>query len=284
MAVPFRELKESRETSTATGSLRSTTIVGQADVPPDQVNPTNVTGLPKPDDLLGWDPTQICYRVVAAYQPGSVTTSRITAMYSNEPPTFGGPGDPFFKSWTLSYYRVAQPMPYAVEDKRSYRYVDINNVTQTMFTYPVASVSHWESRMKFMRRCRVVNFASANWETIGNLSNKLVKIYNRWYLFTLSDVNEISRNTWDVTYTFEYDPGTPSGVFPILDDVLFPDGLGPARPMPGLAAFWCRPPFHEVRIIPGVAGGLPSWPAFFAVCPYEVLQTGHLTLPGFGPL
>ena len=163
--------------------------------------------------------------------------------------------------------------------------MDATGATQFIKSYPVASTTHWENRSKFMRRCRVTQMTAAQWEPIQDLTNKLVKIFSLWYLFSASDLQETAKNVWDVTYSFEFDPGTPSGSFPIASNVLFPDGLATFQPMPGLADFWCRPPFHEVRVIPGSGvGGSPFWPAFFAVCPYQILQAGHLALPGFGPI
>lgn len=283
-----RELIETYENADESGGRTTSTRIFQADVPQAvALDPAVITNIPQIDDVHPADPAQTVYSRTATYERGSVTTSRIVIRYSSDPPTWGGnnPADPFFKSWNLSYYRVAQPIPYAVEDPRSLRYTDATGTTQFIKSYPVAFTSHWESRSKFMRRCRVTQMTAAQWEPIQDFTNKLCKIYNRWYLFTVSDLQETSRNVWDVTYTFEFDPGTPSGVFPIEDNLLFPDGLGPVRPMPGIATFWTRPPYHEVRVIPGSGvGGVPFWPAFFAVCPYEVLATGHLTLPGFGPL
>jgi len=287
--VASRELLESRETRDEDGGRVSTVRIFQVESSPELIRTGGVPidpPLPGIGEKLPWDNSQTVFNRVAVRERGAVNTSRVMVYYSTDPPTWGGtnPADPFFKSWTLSYYRVAQPIPYAVEDPVSFRYIDGTGANQQIKTYPVAYVSHWESRSKFMRRCRVTNLTAAQWEPIQDLANRLCKIFGRWYLFTVSDLIETSRNTWDVTYTFEFDPGTPSGVFPATPNILFPDGLGTARPMPGLAEFWTRPPYHEVRLIPGAANGLPSWPQFVAVCPYEIVASGHLTLPGFGPL
>ena len=285
MPLTATELKESRESVNDSSGVRATVRVYLVDGTPDQVALVGAVNLPALDDKLPWDDVQQCYSIRPVYQTGSVAYSRVTVLYSNAPPNFGGinPADPFFKSWTLSYYRVAQPIPYAVRDTRTARWTGPGGTTNFVTTYPVAYASYWESRSKFIRRVRVQNFAASGWEPIGDLSNKLVKIYSRWYLFTLSDVVEVSRNNWDANYTFEYDAGT-ADVLQSDEDIDFPR-LFSSPLYPGTQTF-ARPPFTEIRLIPGYdpGTGLPDWPTWKPILPYGVNQNGWTNLPAFGPI
>lgn len=286
MPVEARELIDSRKSLREAPNRRSTERVFQADITQDlAVIPGNVTNLPEIGDKLPWDTTQEVYTLSAVYEHGSVNTSRITVYYSNDPPTWGGniPGDTTFMGWNQSYYRIAQPIPYAIEDTRSHRWVHPDGTTRSITTYPVAHSSSWEARKKFIRNVRVAGVNSSMWETIGDLSNKLVKVYNRWYQFTLGDVIQRAQNVWDTTYTFDFDPGTPNVYDGQTGSVFYPANLSDVQGLyPGL--FWCRPPYHIVTLIPGYANGLPDWPTWVATPQYEVAQTGHLSLPGIGPL
>ncbi len=284
MASEVSEIKESRETRTESGGRKTTTRVFHINVPQDIA--LDQTGIPQDDEALPWDSSQTAFSRVASYQTGSVNYSRVVVTYSNDPPTWGGgnPGDITFKGWNISYYRISQAIPYAIRDPRGYRWTDATGASQAITTYPVQYTNHLEARKRFIRHVRISNLTAAQWEPIGNLSNSLMKINNRWYLFTLGDLQEVARNVWDTSYTFEYDPGTPSGVFPIDDDYDFPDGLAAVRPPGGFgtATFWTRPPYHEVRLIPGYFNNAPTWPVWRAICAYTVNQNGWQLLPAFG--
>lgn len=280
------ELIESRASDRPEGGPNSTVRVYLVDGPPDQVSLVGAVNLPALNDPLPWDTAQVCYSIRPVRQTNLVSSSTVTVLYSNAPPHWGGsnPSDPNFKSWTLSYYRVAQPIPYAVRDTRTSRWTGPGGTTNFVTTYPVAYASYWESRSKFIRRVRVQNFAASGWEPIGDLSNKLVKIYSRWYLFTLSDVVEVSRNNWDASYSFELDMGTPDNFQNIDPNMTWPFGF--TSTVYGGLTTYARPPFTEIRLIPGydAANNLPAWPIFKPVLPYVINQNGHTNLPGFGPL
>jgi hypothetical protein len=253
-----------------------------AQVSPDLLG--TVTGLPSLDDPLPWDATQVAYSIRADYEPGSVDFTRIVVHYSSDPPTWGG-NSPSFKSWTLSYFRVAQPIPYAIKDKRTYRYFDAQtNQTQFITSYPILGTTFWEARKRFIRKVRITDMNPTIWEPVGEQTNTLHKIYGKWYLFTVGDIIEIAKRVWDVTYTWEFDPGTPDtlNAFSSSPDVLWPYGqqCTPLNMYPGQT--FGRPPFHEVRTVPETdLSGNPFWPDFVAMCPYRVVPLGYATLPGF---
>lgn len=300
MAVAFRENKWSRPIRRElNGSLIVTAeIHGQADVSPDLVTPAMVTGLPVLDSVYPYgqtgDPTMWAFSVTADYIPGSATASRIIIAYSNVR-TWGGinPADPEFKGWDQDYYRVAQPIPHAVETNLGHRWLDNTGTMRFITEYPVSWGTFWESRKRFVRHVRIQNFNNAAWEPIGDMSNTLMRIYQRWYLFTLGSIQQTASNVWDTTYTFEFDPGTPD----VLNNnssnnliIQYPGGLAAVMPPGGFpppqAQLWARPPYHECSLVPGynVATQMPDWPEWVVTCPYEVNENGWQQLPGFGPL
>lgn len=274
--------RESGESTLSGPSVKHRSRKFRADIAPQFASPLTLLGYPEVGQPHNIDGTLTCYDVDANYWPGSVNESIITAHYSNDPPTWGSPADPFFKSWTLSYYRVAQPLPYAVRDVMGYRYIDAQGNPQGITTYPVAMASHWESRMKFVRHVRVTGLVADDWNAISDQSNKIHKIEDRWYLFQLGDVQELRRNVWDTTYTFEFDPGTPD-IFQNIDpDQTWPFGFHADPPMPG-GPTYARPPYTEIRLKPdyNAQTGLPAWPIYVPVYAYEFAENGHLNLPGF---
>lgn len=286
-----RELKDSRSNREEDGRL-SHVRVFHADVTPDQL--ASVTFLPVLGEPLPYsnpNPLRpiIAYNISADYESGSNNLTRITVAYSDDPPTWGGhnPADAFFKSWSLSYYRVAQPIPYAIRDQRSFSYINSQTGVRTnVLSYPIMGDSYWESRTKFIRRVRVVNFAgpgnSANWEAVGERNNTLHKIYNKWYLFTVGDIIESARNTWDLSYAWEWDPGTPN-VFSNTDpDVRYPFNMQSIVPGVYTGDSFARPPFHEIVTIPASdINGNPTWPTFKPKCSYNAVEFGYVGLPGF---
>lgn len=286
MAIEVRELIESRSTGKEPGRDTTTRIF--------QVSPVtaelalDVAGVPVLDEALPWDDEQACVSLVADYWPGSYMVARVVAQYSSDGgTTWGGnnPSDPNFKSWTLSYGRVAQQIPYAVKDVRTFHYSS-NGVEKFTTSYPVKEVNFWEARKKYIRRLRIRSFtADVMDQIISRQANKLHKIYGRWYLFVVGDVVEVSKNTWDVSYTWEYDPGTPE--IPATDPaVTYALVVAPAwivDPVHYPAAFWARPPFHQTGTIPfrDPTTGEISWPDWIATCPYQRDPIGWLSLPGF---
>lgn len=282
MTTAWREIKESRSNGEQAGR-KFTTRVFQDDVTPDVIR--NQPECPLIGDKLPWDADQEVVDISVIPVPNSVSTSKVAVTYDTGGATWGGanPSDPFFKSWSLSYFRIVQEIPYAIRDTRTHRYVD-NNVIKFITSYPVANNPIYESRMKFIRRVRVTNFQVNQWEAIAAQANKLHKIYTRWYLFTIGDIVELSRNTWDATYTFEYDPGTPNIFLNTASDpdISLPWSNQALNAMyPGV--LYCRPPFHRFLTIPqySTLTNSPSWPVFRPILDFELNQTGHLTLPGF---
>lgn len=289
MTTAFRELIESRSTTDQIGR-KGTRRVFHDEISPElaKLEPQ----CPKVGDKLPWDNEQKCVDVSADWVRGSgnngVKTSEIVVTYDTSGATWGGvnPNDPFFKSWTLSYFRVNQDIPYAFRDTRTHRYNDQAGVNHFITSFPVQTTAIFETRKKFVRRVRITNMAAAQWEPIGAQTNKLHKIYTFWYLFSVGDIQEVSSGVWDVNYTWEYDPGTPNAFQNLDPDISFPfsNQCRPTGMYPG--ALYCRPPFHKILTVPqvGPSGGdpnAPTWPKFVPICDYETNASGYNTLPGF---
>lgn len=282
MATEVREIKESRESNDQgdTGIVKSTTRVFQVDTTQDQALGT--TGVPLPGEALPWDATQSVSARTARYETGSKTTSRVWITYSTSGgTTWGGtnPADPNFKSWTLSYYDTEVSIPYAYRNPFAFRYRNGAGTSVSLDTYPVTSETHWESRKKFIRRVRITNFYIAQWETVGAQANNLHKIGAFWYKFSIGDIQEVARNVWDVTYTWEYDPGTPN-IFPSDSQVHFP--INQVSTLYAVTQY-ARPPFTSIYVIPGYDSGpppTPFWPTFKNKLDFAVFPTGWTSLPG----
>lgn len=283
-----REIIESRGNSEEDGRL-SHVRVFQADVTPDQL--ATVTGLPALGDPLPYNnpnPLQpiIAYNISADYIDGSDKMTLIRVQYSDDPPTWGGhnPADPFFKSWSLSYYRVAQPIPYAIRDQRTHSYINTQTgLRVNIESYPILGDSYWESRMKFIRRVRVRNFVSGNWQAIGDRNNTLHKIYDKWYLFSVGDIQEVARNTWDLAYSWEYDGGTANKFASFESGSIY----YPKNKLSTITGMYtgdqfARPPFHHIVTIPQAdANNNALVPLFVPVCDYNADEFGYVGLPGF---
>lgn len=268
----------SRSTSDADGKV-STTRVYLVNKPPDTA--LDDVDVPKDGDTLPWDDSQQVVSRSAMWETGSIAYSAVTVIYSNDGGNWGGPADPLFKSWTLSYRTVAVQIPYSVEDPRKYRYRDSNGQVKIIPGYPVQAITHWESRKIFSREVRVTNFYITQWEAIGDQNDKLHKIGNRWYRFTIGDVREVSRNVWDAVYTWEFDPGTPDLFPPPTSALVYPwhiasqiNGFTPDR-------LWARPPYHSLRAIPQFDNDIPIAPIMEAIPEYDYFTpNGWQLLPG----
>lgn len=288
MAVEVRELIESRESNDQgdTGDVKNTTRVFQVDTTQDLA--LGITGVPLPGEPLPWDTDQTVTSRTSRYESGSRTTSRVWITYSTAGgTTWGGnnPADPNFKSWTLSYYDTEVLLPYAYRNPFALRYRNQSGQSVSLDTFPVEADSHWESRKKFIRRLRITNFYITQWEQVGAQANKLHKIGGLWYKFSVGDIQEIARNVWDVSYTWEYDPGTPN-ILPVDSTVHFPkDLVSTLYPNGGIAGDgkYGRPPFTTIYTIPGYDPGpppTPFWPTFKAKPDHEANANGWQTLPG----
>lgn len=240
------------------------------------------------NDKLPWGSDgQRVVTMTAERVPGSLAVTLVTVQYSNTA-SWGGanPNDPNFESWSLSYSRVSQELPYAIRDQRTSRYTAAGGVTQFQTSYPVTAHSWWETRKKYVRRLRIRGFNANTMDLIiSRNANTLHRIYGRWYLFLVGDVIEVAVNTWDVSYTWEYDPGSPD-VFVDTADLVFSHIVPPAwlnDPIYYPADTWARPPYHQVGTIPvyNATTHAPFWPEFHAECPYLLNATGYQSLPGF---
>jgi len=284
-AFTVRELIESRASSDAAGE-RGTVRVYQVDTTQDLA--LTADALPRVGEKLPWDSSQIVTARSSDRESGSNQVSRVMVRYSNVG-KWGGinPADPDYKGWKISFRRIAQSIPYAVRNPFEYQYVDNQNATQFITSYPIHQDVHPEAREKYTRQVRInaLNISVVS-DTIRKQTNKLHKIFGIWYLFETSDLNEVARNVWDIEYSWEYDPGTPD-VFVDNADMVFPHILTPSwianpiyYPQPTMA----RPPFHQVATIPvlNTSTNRPFWPMFVGNCAYDrTVPSGYLGLPGF---
>lgn len=245
-----------------------------------------VVAIPALGDKLPWDSNQEAVAIVGAYIDDSVQTVMVSVRYSTSGATWGGinPANPNFKSWSMSYSRVIQNIPYAIRDPRQFRYQQGNGTVKIVTSYPVRQNYHPEYRKKYIRRLRILAYNASTMDAIiSQQANSLHRIYQRWYLFTTGDIVEAARNTWDVSYVWEYDTGTDD-VFVDTADVAWPHFPAPIWMQMPNGTFYARPPFHEVgtRPIYNTTTNTPFWPVFEPVCAYDYDDpSGYLTLPGF---
>lgn len=277
---------ESRQTQEVSG-VTTTTRVYQADTTPDLMG--TMVGLPQIDDPLPWAPgpparPQLCFSRTAMYQPGSVRHSLIYILYSDAPGTWGGinPAQPNFKSWSLSYFDTEVTIPYSFRNPIGYRFPGVNGQVQVVDSFDVQGTSVWESRKKFIRRLRVQVFNQAEWDAIGTRTNQLHKIYGLWYRFSIGDIQEVAASLWDVSYTWDFDPGTPNVPVPDDNSVRWPRNFNSTLYTLGSPSY-TRPPFNSIYVTPGFDPGpppVPSWPSFRVKLDHATNPTGWQGLPG----
>jgi hypothetical protein len=227
------------------------------------------------------DPTLTLRTVDGQYQSNSPGYSQITATYDNGGPWGGAPvapTDPTFRSWSVSYQERRVVVPRAFSKSVIYAGPD-GEVTNT-FRELNTDLAPVHTFTTISRRTVLTSVSPELFEYLGELTNTLQKIGNRWYRFTVGDMEEVEPNRWTVTYTFENDPGTlniwaahdPAG------PIIYPSDLS-GDYSTGLFA---RPPFYNVRAVEEAVNPTTSTIRFEAEPAYIVLnQNAWQTLPGF---
>lgn len=297
VAAYFEELVNS-QSSTEEGPRKSTTRLFHVGLKQNIALSHEL--LPKYDDPLPTDALQTVVSRSAIRQPGSVADgpgvmSIVTIVYSTDGGTsWGGnnPGNPLFFSRSFASYDVEITIPYAFRNPVGYKYPTINGTTIVVDSYDRGEETHWETRKKYVRQVRLQNVTLSTCESIAARSNKLHKMGSLWYRFVVGEMQEISRNVWETTYSWEYDPGTPP-IYPDWTDLIrFPrlEGTITGEYFPSTlyttgnpAPLYTRPPFNSIYMLRGYDPGpppVPHWPKFRVKLDYEVDANGWQGLPG----
>lgn len=186
------------------------------------------------------------------------------------------------------------------------------------FTPPPAptAIYDWEfitqpvfyTAVRHSRKVKVTANLSTAIDIISDQANKLQKIAGRWYVFRASDYRQRTAQTFETTYTFEYDPGVAEVLSPLPGNgpspplgsffvpttrwmflyggTLRPTRVDPQNPPQFGTPVFLRPPFCNLVLVRGVRPPAPPpepgappvpeppvYPEEHAFCPYSISQT-----------
>lgn len=208
-------------------------------------------------------------RKSASYGDDGGTVTDVVCEY--ESPEFGYSTpipreDPTWTSWTTKYEAVTVDMPVfyltAVEVNGQTKRTWIAQPQKILETRVIRSVVLTLNAMAFSAQ-----------ETIANQQNKLHTIQGRKYRFLSGDIVQRGALSWDVSYSWVDDRGTPASQEP-----------PPTNGDYGANTVWrwyiARPPHGNVIVIPSSDPFDSRVPALQTLVPYTDDALGHLTLPG----